>query len=91
MDIDSPTNNSRVPVIEPEHGILVTTHMQLLIDQCTAYDYYLRPSSAVILSHLRDELVALAQSYSISGMVLRWGLRQGKAMAKGISRAFNGN
>ena len=57
-------------------------------DQCTTSDYYLRPSSAVILRQLKDELEALAQSNSLSGMVLSWSLRQGRAMTTGISRMF---
>eukprot|EP01036_Dinobryon_divergens_P032716 gene32716-42364_t len=86
-DTEGSPTNARNSVIEPDRA-LVSTPMQLLIDQCTVHDYYLRPSSVTIQRHLRDELVALAQSYSISGMVLRWGVRQGRAITKGISRAF---
>eukprot|EP01036_Dinobryon_divergens_P032717 gene32717-42367_t len=73
IDTEGSPTNARNSVIEPD-PTLVSTLMQLC---------------ATILRHLKDELVALAQSYSISGMVLRWGVRQGRAITKGISRTFS--
>eukprot|EP01036_Dinobryon_divergens_P032718 gene32718-42368_t len=87
MDGSSINNTEIISFIELDH-VFASTSLQLLIDQCTAHDYHLRPSSVTILRRLKSELVAVAQSYSISGMVLRWGLRQGRAITKGISRAF---
>ena len=59
------------------------------LDNCTTTEYYLRPSSTVILRHIRDELVALAQSSSLSNIILSWGLRQGRAISNSISRILH--
>eukprot|EP01035_Chromulina_nebulosa_P027405 gene27405-36046_t len=86
--VDGPlSDNLKLSDIEPER-VIITTPMQLLIDQCTVHDYYLRPGSSVILRQLKDEILALARSHSISATVLRWGLRQGRAITNGISRAL---
>ena len=58
-------------------------------DVCTAPDYYLRPSVREILRQLTEEMVAVALSSSLTAVLLAWGRRQGRAIAKRMSSLFH--
>eukprot|EP01036_Dinobryon_divergens_P032541 gene32541-42154_t len=88
--MDGPTDSSKNSDIEPTRPVPTTTAtsataMQLLIDHCAAAEFYLRPSSTVIIRHIREEMEAMVASISISKIALRWGVRQGKAISKMIT------
>eukprot|EP01036_Dinobryon_divergens_P030328 gene30328-39557_t len=85
--VEEGTTDNSSPEIEPDRrrypAVNNASLMQLLIDQCTVEDYYLRPSGTVILRHLREEIAAHS-----SNTFFGWGMRKSRAISKRISRIF---
>eukprot|EP01036_Dinobryon_divergens_P033698 gene33698-43555_t len=66
----------------------ISTGMQLLIDQCTAADYYIRPTCSVILNYLEEEEKkrATKATFSMTAFVQWCGLDDLRAISKRVAK-----
>eukprot|EP01036_Dinobryon_divergens_P027845 gene27845-36686_t len=66
----------------------ISTAMQLLIDQCTAFEYYIRPTCSMILCFLEEEKRATTATFSITAFKFWCVLDDLRAISKRASKIF---